>query len=284
MRTIMFSKHLQELSVVEAGKAIKQLGFAGVELTVRPGGHLVPADVEERLPQAVAALGALGLSVPAIVVEVYNRRQPEAIAVCRAAAAVGATVLRAASHRYRQFGNLRQEIAEARADAAELEALGREFGLQVCVHIHSGAMLSAQAGTLLDIIGHTDPRYVGVSFDLAHLTVEGGRDGWRQAIDLLHDRIGILAVKSFGWSSEPDPATGGTRWSSKIVPLDQGTARWQEAFSLLRQVGWDADGQALVSLHSEYQGPDAWRQLTVSQLLDQTAADLAWLRRQAATE
>lgn len=281
MRYIMFSKHLQELSVVEAGRAISGLGLNGVELTVRPGGHIVPEGVEQRLPEAVAALAGVGVSVPAIVVEIHHRREAGAIEVCRAAASVGATHLRTSSLRYQQFGRMREEIAAARAQASELEALGREFGLRLCVHVHSGPMLSAQAGVLLDIIGHTDPRYVGVSLDIAHLTVEGGRDGWRQAIDLLQGRVGIVAVKSFGWFSAPDEATGGTRWSSKIVPLAQGTARWREAFQLLRQVGWDHDGQALVSLHSEYQGPDTWRDLSVAEVIEQTASDLAWLRRQA---
>jgi hypothetical protein len=62
-----------------------------------------------------------------------------------------------------------------------------------------------------------------------------------------------------------------------VVPLTEGSARWREALTLLRQTGWDADGQAIVSLHSEYQGAASWREL-----IEQTRADLAWFRRQAA--
>ena len=69
----MFSKHLQTMSVAEAGQTIKSLGFSGVELTVRPGGHVLPDNVAEALPRAVEELRAAGLETPAIVVEIHNR-------------------------------------------------------------------------------------------------------------------------------------------------------------------------------------------------------------------
>jgi hypothetical protein len=113
------------------------------------------------------------------------------------------------------------------------------------------------------------------------LTVEGGLDGWRQSIDLLRDRVGIVAIKSFGWFSEPDAEMGGTRWTPRVVPLAEGGARWREAFALLRHLGWDADGRALASVHSEYQGSASWRELSVDEVVEQTRLDMLWLRRQA---
>ena len=53
MPYIMFSKHLQSLSVRDAGLAVRQLGFDGVELTTRPGGHVLPEEVGRSLPRAV---------------------------------------------------------------------------------------------------------------------------------------------------------------------------------------------------------------------------------------
>ncbi|MGH2350112.1 MAG: sugar phosphate isomerase/epimerase family protein [Chloroflexota bacterium] len=282
MRYIMFSKHLQSMSVVDAGKTIKALGFSGVELTVRPSGHIVPERVHEDLPRAVDDLKAIGLEVPALVVEIHNRQEEFSAAVCRAAGQVGATVLRTSSHRYRGFGNIREQIAEARKHAKDLESLGEEFGVRLCIHCHSGDFLSGGGGVLAMVIDGTDPRYVGVSLDVGHLTTEGGKSGWRQSIDLLQDRVGIVAVKSFGWFHEPDPKTGQTVWNAKLVPLEEGNVRWRQTFELLRQVGWDADGQALVSMHSEYQGGGSWRSLDVPELIEQTRQDFAYLQQQVA--
>ena len=59
----------------------------------------------------------MGLEVPALVVEIHNRSEPYSAAVCRAAGAVGATVLRTSSARYREFGTIREQIDAARKDA-----------------------------------------------------------------------------------------------------------------------------------------------------------------------
>jgi sugar phosphate isomerase/epimerase len=277
----MFTKHLQTMSIPEAGRTIKDLGFEGVELTVRAKGHIEPQNVEAELPKAVADLKAIGLSTPALVVEIHNRQSDGAEAVCRMAGRVGATELRTSSHRYRDFGQIREQIAAARKDAKELEALGREYGVRLDIHCHSGDFLSGNGALLSMIVDETDPKYVGVSLDVGHLTTEGGKSGWRQSLDLLHNRVGIVAVKSFGWFHEADPKTGEQVWNAKLVPLAEGNVRWRQAFQLLRQVGWDANGQALVSVHSEYQGGGSWRSLDVPELVEQTRKDFAWLKKQA---
>src|SRR6266545_676993 len=115
MRYVMFSKHLQTMSVAEAGKTIKSLGFDGVELTVRPNGHILPNNVAEDLPRAAEELRAAGLETPAIVVEIHNRQEEFSEAVCRAAGKVGARELRTSSHRYRGFGEIHEQIEIGRA-------------------------------------------------------------------------------------------------------------------------------------------------------------------------
>ncbi len=38
----LFSKHLPKLNYAELAAAVKQMGFDGVDLTVRPEGHVLP--------------------------------------------------------------------------------------------------------------------------------------------------------------------------------------------------------------------------------------------------
>jgi sugar phosphate isomerase/epimerase len=277
----MFTKHLQTMSVLEAGRVVKELGFDGVELTVRPNGHILPQDAREQLPRAVEGLREMGVETPALVVEIHNRQEEYSALVCEMAAAVGATELRTSAHRYRGFGTIREQIAEARKDAKDLESLGKEFGVRLDIHCHSGDFLSGQGATLAAIVDETDPRYVGASLDVGHLTTEGGKSGWKQSIDYLQDRVGIVAVKSFGWFHEPDAKTGEQVWNAKLVPLEEGNVRWRQAFELLRSAGWDANGRALVSIHSEYQGGGSWRHLDTEELIEQTRRDFTWLRQQA---
>jgi len=282
MRFMMFSKSLQSMSVPEAGETVKSVGFDGIELTVRPKGHVLPKNVREALPRAVDQLREIGLDVASLVTEVHSYEDRLAHDVCAAAARAGALLLRTSSQRYQPFGAIREQIEAARREAVDLEKLGREYGVMLCIQTHSGDMLGAQGGILDQILQGTDPRYVGVGLSPGHLVVEGGGMGWMQSIDLLKDRIGMIDAKSFGWFHETDRHTGEMIWVHKKMPLEGGNVRWRQVFDLLRQTGWDRDGQAIVSLGSEYQS-GAWRDLTVPELIEQSREDLTYLRGQAQT-
>ncbi len=56
MLFLMFSKRLGELAIEEVGEAVSRLGLDGVDLTVRPSGHVLPEEAGIRLPIAVGTL------------------------------------------------------------------------------------------------------------------------------------------------------------------------------------------------------------------------------------
>src|SRR5438552_15828647 len=58
----LFSKHLPDLNYEELGKAVRDLGFPGVDLTVRAKGHVLPERAAEDLPRAVEILRKHGLT------------------------------------------------------------------------------------------------------------------------------------------------------------------------------------------------------------------------------
>src|SRR6478672_11193378 len=67
-----FSKHLPEMGYDELGRALKDAGFDGVDLTVRKGGHVLPERVREELPRALEAIRSHGLQVPMITTELTS--------------------------------------------------------------------------------------------------------------------------------------------------------------------------------------------------------------------
>ena len=74
----IFSKHMAQFDYTELGRHAKQAGFDGVDLTVRPKGHVLPENAAEDLPQAVEAIRSHGLSVPMITTNILNANEPEA--------------------------------------------------------------------------------------------------------------------------------------------------------------------------------------------------------------
>src|ERR1017187_5775106 len=62
----LFSKHLPTIHYAELGGVLRDLGFAGCDLTVRPGGHVEPALSAADLYRAVEAIRAEGVEGPAL--------------------------------------------------------------------------------------------------------------------------------------------------------------------------------------------------------------------------
>src|SRR5690606_9411745 len=58
----VFSKHLQFLNYKDMAEAAAEIGFDGVDLTVRPKGHVLPERAQDDLPLAVEAIKKAGLS------------------------------------------------------------------------------------------------------------------------------------------------------------------------------------------------------------------------------
>ena len=57
----IFSKHLQFLNYQDLAEAAAEMGFDGIDLTVRPKGHVLPERVESDMPKAVEAMRKVGL-------------------------------------------------------------------------------------------------------------------------------------------------------------------------------------------------------------------------------
>jgi sugar phosphate isomerase/epimerase len=274
MQWVMFSKHLAPYSIPEMGKVVRGLGFDGVDLTVRPGGHVLPEQVRDALPAAVAALRQEGLSVPMITTGVVDADEPHADAIFATAAACGITRLKLGYWSYRGFGTMATLIAECRRKMDEIEALAKRHGVRACIHIHSGNTASANAAVVASLLEGRDPRAAGAYIDPGHMTAEGSISGWRQGMDLLAPYLALVAVKAMAWEKSTDPATGDVVWNTRMVPLREGAVRWREVFAILRQLGYDGP----VSFHSEYQGGHSWRDLTVEELIEQTREDFAYIR------
>src|SRR5258708_12166896 len=60
------SKPLPKVNYAELAATIKQMGFDGVDLTVRPEGHVLPERAAEDLPRAVETIRAQSLAVAMI--------------------------------------------------------------------------------------------------------------------------------------------------------------------------------------------------------------------------
>ena len=73
-RYCIFSKHLPDLGWTDLATATIDMGFDGIDLTVRSKGHVLPERVSEDLPRALDAIRAKGTTVAMITTEVTSAR------------------------------------------------------------------------------------------------------------------------------------------------------------------------------------------------------------------
>lgn len=273
---MMFAKSLQSRPLDEAARRIKAIGLDHIDLTVRPGGFVEPERVDEDLPRAAEQLRQAGVSIGMLTTAITTLAEPYAEATLRAAAALGVRHYKLGYLRYPHVGTLRQLRREALECLREIAALNRELGLIAGYHNHSGSYLGASLHDVAWLLDRLPREAIGAYLDPAHAAIEGGGQAGLMGLDLLGDRVVMLAVKDFYWAdAEAGGAHVGRRHAARFCPLDQGQTAWPRFLEVLDRF----DFAGPVSLHSEYRGAASFKELSVDELLEQTRCDAATLER-----
>jgi len=239
-----FSKHFQWAGIPEMAETVASLGYEGVDLTVRPGGHVEPARVEEDLPRAAEIIAKAGLKLPMITSGIVDAASPHAETVIKTCAALGIRRYRWDGFRYDVSRPLPEQLEGFRARIAQLAALNRRYGVCAMYHTHSGpGRVGACMWDLYLLLKDADREAVAVNFDIGHATVEGGYGGWIHSTRLLLPYTKGVAVKDFLWQRNEKGL-----WAPRWRPLGEGMVNFRQFFAMLKQSGFSGPLQ----LHMEY--------------------------------
>ena len=260
---VYFSKHLQWLDWERMAETAKELGFDGLDVTVRKGGHVEPERVQDDLPKVAKIVRAAGLEIPMITAEIVDANSPHAEAIIRTASECGIPRYRwgwfswSDQHQVPDLSNFHASIQKptgllldvpARLDqlkmsVAALAALNEKYKICAMYHNHSGSMVGASVWDLWVLIKDFNPRWVSSNFDIGHATVEGGLGGWANSARLMTPFIKGIAIKDFKWGKN---AKGD--WEPLWCPLGQGMVNFPAYFAMLKE----ANITGPVQLHTQY--------------------------------
>ncbi|HUP39074.1 MAG TPA: sugar phosphate isomerase/epimerase family protein [Vicinamibacterales bacterium] len=261
-----FSKHLPRMNARELGRTLKAMGFDGVDLTVRPGGHVDPKRVTSDLPPFVDAIGTEGLTVPMISTELLSNTDPVAQPTLETASRLKIPFYKTGYYRYK-FVDVRKELEDAGAQLKGLTELSRRHGIRLGYHNHAG-YIGGPVWDFAPFIEALDAGTAGYYFDVRHAVVEGGDGGWRTALDLVSPRLSMISLKDFFWEK-----TGGT-WQQRHCPMGEGMVDWKRYFAMLAKARFHGP----VSLHVEYEVGGATPAAEQEHMLAAVERDFAFVK------
>ena len=237
----VFSKHLQFLDYKDMADAAAEIGFNGVDLTVRPKGHVLPERVEMDLPKAMEAIKKAGLATTMITTAVQDANDPTDKKLLETASGLGVKYYRMNWLKYPEGKSIPEAMMQFKKTLTEISHLNRKLNITGCYQNHSGNLAGASIWELWEILKNSDPRNMGVQYDIRHAVVEGGMS-WKNGLNLIHPHIKILAVKDCIWLKKNGS------WVVENVPLGEGMVDFKSYFKILKEFKI----QVPVSLHYEY--------------------------------
>jgi len=237
----VFSKHLQFLDYKSAAEIAAEIGFDGLDLSVRPKGHVLPENVGRDLPKAIAAVKKAGLSCEMITTAISDVTNPLDVEIIKIAASEGVKYYRSNWFKFKKDISLEASLDHFKGKVHDLGELNKVHNIIGCYQNHSGTKIGASVWEVKKILETVDPAFFGAQYDIRHAVAEGGRS-WSNGVKLLKDHIKTIVLKDFKWGKVDG------KWKIVNVPIGEGMVDFIAYFRLLKSLGLKPP----VCLHLEY--------------------------------
>jgi hypothetical protein len=239
-RVCLFTDHLAGFEYKEVASMLRELRVTGPDLTVRPGGLVVPERVVGDLPKAAAAMKDQGLTIPMITTGITSAGDAQTRLILETAARLGIRYYKLGYFPYSDLSQWEQTIASVRRELQGLATLGKRVGIRGGMHNHSGNSVGCALWDSWEALEGVDRNQIGFYFDPAQATIEGGKNRLEP------------------WVPAPFPAAGhgsdqrfhlGKRHRGLAHPLGAFGRRHGSVADVLRNAAGGAVGRADVTSH-----------------------------------
>lgn len=215
----LFSQILSRITYTDLGDIVKQIGFDGIDLTIRPGGHVEPRLSSVDLVRAFESVMGAGLECPLITTALTSPMDPGALPVLAISGRTSIPLFRT--------GDWMPENSNYRRDIAGLVSIGSHYGIAMALHNYTSENAGEAPWDVARTLALFDPKWAGAFFDPIH-----GRAHWEDALRPLLPRLKAVAVKDF------QLVKSGGEGKAVPCPLGEGVVDWPRFFGMLAQAGF----------------------------------------------
>ena len=237
----VFSKPLQWLGYDALAEMLAEAGAEGIDLSVRPGGNVLPEKVESDLPKAVVAAKKNGLKIDMIVTGITKAEEKYTETIIRAASSLGIKFYRLGYINYEDSADIMTTLHKIKPDFQKLAEINRKYNIHGAYQNHAGTRIGGPVWDLYELLKDLDPEFIGCQYDVRHAVVEGS-NSWVNGFRLIIPWVKCTDIKDFKWSQ-----TNG-KLDPESVPVGEGMVNFDEYFKLVKK--FNVPGP--ISIHLEY--------------------------------
>lgn len=237
IRLSVFTKAWRTVPIPALARFVRELGFDGVELPVRPGFQVPPERAVSELPLAAKQFAEEGLTIFSIAAPV----EEATIAAC---AAAGVPILRTMASIEEGENYLEAEARLRRTYDGFLPLLER-YGVTLGIQNHCDRFVANAVG-LMRLIGSYDPRYIAAVWDAGHEAVNGGLPEY--ALDVVWSHLCMVNLKNAFWLRTNGPETPQAEWRHYWTLGRHGLSPWPKIIAELKRRSY----RGVLCLTAEY--------------------------------
>ena len=180
----LYSKQLAKVAYDDLGKLLRDLGFDGCDLSVEPGGHVLPGHAQADLVRAILAVTDVGLEVPMFTTAITSPGDSDLRLILGIGSFMGVPLFRPGVWKYDGTSAIEARLAQVQGEIAGLTAVGRAAKMAMGLRNVAGDNVGAAVWDTNLMIRSMDPQWVGYDFDPGSAAAAGGSDGWWLALRL----------------------------------------------------------------------------------------------------
>ena len=160
--------------------------------------------------------------------------------ILKAASRLGIRNYRFGAYKWDPQKPYAEQLESMKPRLAKLAALNARYGMcAICIlALRLQALVGASIWDLWYMMRDLDPAAIGINFDVAHATIEGGLGGWIDSFKISGTHMRGIAIKDFTWRN----------MQAQWTPIGDGMVKLPQFFRMIAETKFHGP----VQMHYEY--------------------------------